>query len=42
MPSSLKAGDKLNDGSLVITVSSSGMKMMTMKLSGSTIFTSIK
>ena len=30
IPSSLKVGDQLNDGSLVITVSSSGMKMMTM------------
>jgi len=30
MPSSLKVGDKLNDGSLLITVSSSGMKLMTM------------
>jgi hypothetical protein len=30
MPSTLKTGDQLNNGSLVITVSSSGVKMMTM------------
>jgi hypothetical protein len=30
MPSSIKVGDRLNDGSLMITVSSSGMKLMTM------------
>lgn len=30
MPSNMKVGDKLNDGSLVITVSNAGMKIMTM------------
>ncbi len=30
IPSSLKVGDQLDDGSLMITVSSSGMKLMTM------------